>query len=100
MEMYDHQMPQWINIYCYFIIPIHTVVCAFLCLRLYFKMCSKLSSYEGRLERMNMLIVRSVMEESPQIAGQVIDAAKRIRNDVGILPEEAFKLARRLHGMD
>ncbi len=56
--------------------------------------------YERRLSQIEMMVVRSVLEESPAIIDLVVKTHSRLRNEGGLRPELALEAARRLCGLE
>lgn len=55
--------------------------------------------FERRISRIEISVVRQIMEESPELTTQVLKTLETLRNQQ-IMPDKALKEARRLHGLD
>jgi len=56
-------------------------------------------SFKRRISRIEMSVVRQIMEESPELPTRVLATFDKLRSGQ-IDPDKALKEARRLHGLD
>jgi hypothetical protein len=69
------------------------------CLALQFCLLATAYWFERRISRIEISVVRQIMEESPELTTQVLKTLETLRNQQ-IMPDKALKEARRLHGLD
>ena len=60
----------------------------------------KFRSLDKRIHNIEMSVVRSVMEENPNLVGKVVKTYGELYSRGGMSSASAMKEARRLHGLD